>query len=56
MNIQNFTRTKSAYSHAFVQKIKEARDSKAKGKLITIKPENVWESIESGSEQQRPDV
>ncbi|WP_291036860.1 DUF2683 family protein [Dyadobacter sp. 50-39] len=56
MNIQNFTRSKSAYSDAFAQKIKEARDSKSKGELITINPENVWESIESGSEQQRPDV
>lgn len=53
MNIQNVTRTKSAYSRAFAQKIKEARDSKAKGELITINPDNVWESIESGSKQQR---
>lgn len=51
MNIENSTSTKSAYSPAFATKIREARDSKAKGELITINPENVWESIESESEQ-----
>lgn len=49
-------RKKSPYSHSFEKKVKEARASKAKGELIEVNPENVWESIGSGPEQQRPDV
>ncbi|SDG56998.1 hypothetical protein SAMN04487996_12024 [Dyadobacter soli] len=41
---------KSSYSLFFEKKVKEARSSKGKGKLIQVNPENVWESIESGSE------
>ncbi|MGG7666844.1 DUF2683 family protein [Dyadobacter sp. BHUBP1] len=44
---------KSPYSPSFDEKLKEARSSKAKGELITVNPENVWESIESGLEQDR---
>lgn len=51
-------RKKAFYSPSFDKKVKEARDSKAKGELIEVDPENVWESIGSGSEQQRtgPDL
>lgn len=45
-------RKKSPYSHSFEKKVQEARASKAKGELIEVNPENVWESIESGPEQQ----
>jgi len=44
-------RKNSHQSLSFEKKVKEARSSKAKGELITVNPENVWESIESGSEQ-----
>ncbi|SEJ75955.1 hypothetical protein SAMN05216327_118158 [Dyadobacter sp. SG02] len=42
---------KNTYSPSFDKKLKEARSSKAKGELIPVNPENVWESIESRSER-----
>ncbi len=44
------------YSLSFEKKVKQARSSKAKGELITVNPENVWESIESGSEQHSMEI
>lgn len=46
-------REKRAYSPSFDEKVKQARSSKAKGDLIEVDPENLWESIESGLEQYR---
>lgn len=34
---------KSFYIPSFDEKVKQARSSKAKGELITVNPENVWE-------------
>jgi len=36
----------SSSEDALDKKINQARKEKAKGELITINPENVWESIE----------
>ncbi|MCF0075780.1 DUF2442 domain-containing protein [Dyadobacter sp. CY261] len=49
-------RKKSPYNPSFEKKVKEARSSKAKGELITVNPENVWESIESGLERHSMEV
>lgn len=44
-------RNKGPYGLSFENKVKKARSDKAKGELIPVNPENVWESIESGSKQ-----
>jgi len=44
------------YSPSFDKKLKEARSSKAKGEMITVNPENVWKSIESGLEQHSVEI
>jgi hypothetical protein len=49
-------RKKNACIPSFERKVKEARASKAKGELILVNPENVWESIESRSEQQSMEI
>ena len=47
---------KGLYSPFFEKKVKDARWSKAKGERITVNPENVWESIESGSGQDNTEI
>lgn len=49
-------RKNKPYNSPFEKKLKEARSSKAKGELITINPENVWESIESGFGQDNTEI
>jgi len=47
---------KDVYSLSFEKKFKEARSDKAKGELITVNPENVWDSIEFGSGQDNTEI
>lgn len=49
-------RKSSPYSRSFEKRVKEARSDKAKGELITVNPENVWDSIESGSKQDNTEI
>lgn len=54
--ISNNNLKKRPFNPAFIKKLNEARASKAKGDLIEVDPQNIWEKVESGSGQELPEA